>query len=80
VTGVKGVAAWPAVSVVVGTAVVAETAPFTVKLKVAVPVAPFVSVAVTVYVVVALAAAGVPVIWPVAGAMVRVAGSAGKTV
>jgi hypothetical protein len=48
VTGVKAVAATPAVSVVVGMTVVAETAPFTVRLKVAVPVAPFVSVAVTV--------------------------------
>jgi hypothetical protein len=61
-------------------AVVAESGPFTVRLKVAVPVAPFVSVAVTVYVVVALAAAGVPVMAPVAGAMVRLAGRAGKTV
>jgi hypothetical protein len=47
-TGVKAVAATPAVSVVVGTAVVATTAPLTVRLKVAVAVAPLWSVTVTV--------------------------------
>ena len=48
VTGVKAVAAWPAVSVVVGTAVVATTAPFTVRLNVAAAVALLWSVTVTV--------------------------------
>jgi hypothetical protein len=45
---VNAVAATPAVNVVVGMTVVADTAPFTVRLNVAVAVAPFVSVAVTV--------------------------------
>jgi hypothetical protein len=65
VTGVKAVAAWPAVSVVVGTAVVAETAGLMVRLKVFVAVALLASVTVTVKLEDAWVAFGVPVIWPV---------------
>jgi hypothetical protein len=79
VTGVKGAAAWFSVRTVVGTAVVAAIAPFTVRLKVAVPVALFASVTVTVNVVVARATVGVPVIWPVPEAIARPVGRAGET-
>jgi hypothetical protein len=48
VTGVNAVAATPAVSVVVGMAVVAVTTPLTVRVKVAVAVALFASFTVTV--------------------------------
>ena len=48
VTGVTGVARWLTVMMTVGTACVAVTAPFTVRLKVAVAVAPLASVTVTV--------------------------------
>ncbi len=57
---------------------VATTAVFTVRLKVAVAVDPFVSVAVTVYVVAAIVAVGVPVIAPLAEERLRPAGSAGE--
>jgi hypothetical protein len=76
---VKAIAAWFWVSVVAATAVVAVTAAFTVRLKVAVPVALFASVTVTVNVVAERVTVGVPVIWPVPEAMVRPAGSVGET-
>jgi hypothetical protein len=58
--------------------VVAVTALFTVRLKVAVAVAPFESVNVTVWVVAALVVVGVPVIAPLVEEKLRPVGSAGK--
>jgi hypothetical protein len=78
-TGVNAVAARFCVNVVEATACVAVTAVFTVRLKVAVAVAPFVSVTVTVYVPATLAAVGVPVIAPVVELKLSPAGSAGAT-
>jgi O-antigen ligase len=60
VTGVKAVAAWFSVRVVVATAVVAERLLLTVRLKVAVAVALLASVTVTVKVVAERATVGVP--------------------
>jgi hypothetical protein len=76
---VKAVAAWFSVRTVVGTAVVADTAPLTARLKVAVAVALFASVTVTVKVVAERVTVGVPVIWPVPEAIVSPVGKAGKT-
>ena len=77
VTGVKAVAAVPAVSVVLAIALVATTDPFTVRVNVALTLAPRLSVPVTVKTVAVNAAAGVPVIWPVAVLSTRFVGSAG---
>jgi hypothetical protein len=58
---------------------VAVTAAFTVSEKVAVALAPFVSVTVTVYVAAVLVMEEVPVTAPVADAMLRPVGSVGAT-
>src|SRR5579864_6549172 len=79
VTGVNGVAAWLMISAVDGTAVVAVTAPFTVRLNVLVAVAPLASVTVTVKVVAAIAAVGVPLTAPFEVLKLRPAGRLGAT-
>jgi hypothetical protein len=78
-TGMKLMAAWFTVSVVVGRTCVAATAAFTVRLKVAVAVALFASVTVTVYAVAELATLGVPVTTPVPEAIDKPAGKDGET-
>jgi len=78
VTGVNAVDAWLSVSVVLETDVVAETGPLTVRLNVAVAVAAFISVTVTVYAVRGLVTVGVPLIAPVA-AILSPEGRTGST-
>lgn len=77
-TGMKLVA-WFTVSVVEAMAVVATTAEFTVRPKVAVAVALFASVTVTVYVAAEPATLGVPVTTPVPEAIDKPAGKDGET-
>jgi hypothetical protein len=79
VTGVKAVAAWFWVRMVVGTAWVAVTAELTVRVKVLLAVALLASVMVTVKVERACTTEGVPVIWPVVVDMVNPVGRAGAT-
>jgi len=79
VTGVKEVAAWLTVSVTLAIDWVAATALLTVRLKVAVELAMFASVTVTVYVVAAMVTVGVPVMAPVVDEILRPAGSEGLT-
>jgi hypothetical protein len=79
VTGMKLMAARFIVSVVEAMAVVATTAEFTVRLKVADAVALFASVTVTVYVVAELATPGVPVMTPVPEAIDKPGGKDGAT-
>jgi hypothetical protein len=79
VTGVKDVAALFCVSLAVDRVWVAVTEEFTVSKKVAVAVALFASVTVTVYVAAELRMVGVPVMAPVVEDSVRPAGSTGDT-
>ena len=79
VTGVNGVYGVLTVSTVVGTACVVVNAGFTVRLKVAFPVAEAASVTVTVNVVVLSVAVGVPLICPVVVLRLIPAGSVGLT-
>ena len=77
VTGVNATAAVPAVRALVANTWLVVTGPFTVRLNVWGVVAPKESETVTVKVVVANAAAGVPEMMPVAVFIVKVAGRAG---
>jgi hypothetical protein len=79
VTGVKGVYAVFTVSAVVGTACAVVRAEFTVRLKVALPVADAASVTVTVNTVVTSVAVGVPLICPVVVLRLIPAGNDGLT-
>jgi hypothetical protein len=77
VTGVNGAAALPTIRLLVGTACVVVSAPFTIRLKVlneVCAVGVVWSVAVTVKVVVAKGVVGVPLIWPVVVENVRPVG------
>jgi hypothetical protein len=78
VTGVNNAARWLSVRIFDAMDCVATTVLFTDRLKLAVAVAPLMSVTVTVNVVDALIAVGVPIIAPLVEERVSPAGSAGE--